>query len=180
MSRSSSSVAACWPAWHYLAFCLEPWSHSETRPSVYFHTDYRLPDSTWPGLGLALVAFAWPCPLFCIPTSPSDLQPISSSSHRAAEHHMHAIDDNDDDDDDVDGSRSLSLSHRATRSLLRPTTRRVLHTANRIPLTARHRLRHVVECGQRLTGDLLHHAEAFTWCSASAGKVYPSMYRKVC
>lgn len=40
---------------------------------------------------------------------------------------MHAIDDNDDDDDDVDGSRSLS--HRPTRSLLRPTTRRVLHTA---------------------------------------------------
>lgn len=61
---------------------------------------------------------------------------------------MHAIDDNDDYDD-VDGSLFLSLSHRPTRSLLRPTTRRVLHTANRIPLTARHRLRHVVECGQR-------------------------------
>lgn len=144
MSRSSSSVAAWWPAWDYLAFCLEPWSHSETRPSVYFHTDYRLPDSTWPGLGLALVAFAWPCPLFCIPTSPSDLQPISSSSHRAAEHHMHAI---DDDDDDVDGSRSLSLS--PAHSLAAPSHHppRPAHR-NRIPLTARHRLRHVVECGQ--------------------------------
>lgn len=147
MSRSSSSVAACWPAWDYLAFCLEPWSHSETRPSVYFHTDYRLPDSTWPGLGLALVAFCLALPSFFAYRL---LPPTFSLYHRhhiaqlSNEHHMHAIDDNDDNDD-VDGS----LSHRPTRSLLRPTIRRVLHTANRIPLTARHRLRHVVECGQR-------------------------------
>lgn len=61
-------MAACWPAWDYLAFCLEPWSHSETRPSVYFHTDYRLPDSTWPGLGLALVAFCLALPSFFLHT----------------------------------------------------------------------------------------------------------------
>lgn len=149
MSRSSSSVAACWPAWDYLAFCLEPWSHSETRPSVYFHTDYRLPDSTWPGLGLALVAFAWPCPLFCIPTSPSDLQPISSSSHRAAEHHMHAIDDNDDDDD-VDGSRSLSLS--PAHSLAapshhppRPAHRKPYPTDSATSCTPRRRVRSAID-----------------------------------
>lgn len=107
-------------------------------------TGYR----TLPGL-----AWAWPwwlLPGLALFFAYRLLPPTFSLYHRhhiaqlSNEHHMHAIDDNDDNDD-VDGS----LSHRPTRSLLRPTTRRVLHTANRIPLTARHRLRHVVECGQR-------------------------------
>lgn len=152
MSRSSSSVAACWPAWDYLAFCLEPWSHSETRPSVYFHTDYRLPDSTWPGLGLALVAFCLALPSFFAYRL---LPPTFSLYHRhhiaqlSNEHHMHAIDDNDDDDN-VDGSLSLSNSLSPAHSLAAPSHHppRPAHR-NRIPLTARHRLRHVVECGQR-------------------------------
>lgn len=122
MSRSSSSVAACWPAWDYLAFCLEPWSHSETRPSVYFHTDYRLPDSTWPGLGLALVAFCLALPSFFAYRL---LPPTFSLYHRhhiaqlSNEHHMHAIDDNDDNDD-VDGSRSLSLTGPLARCSVPP------------------------------------------------------------
>jgi len=151
MSRSSSSVAACWPAWDYLAFCLEPWSHSETRPSVYFHTDYRLPDSTWPGLGLALVAFAWPCPLFAYRLLP----PTFSLYHRhhiaqlSNEHHMHAIDDNDDDDD-VDGSRSLSLS--PAHSLAapshhppRPAHRKPYPTDSATSSTPRRRVRSAID-----------------------------------
>lgn len=152
MSRSSSSVAACWPAWDYLAFCLEPWSHSETRPSVYFHTDYRLPDSTWPGLGLALVAFCLALPSFFAYRL---LPPTFSLYHRhhiaqlSNEHHMHAIDDNDDNDD-VDGSLFPSLS--PAHSLAapshhppRPAHRKPYPTDSATSSTPRRRVRSAID-----------------------------------
>lgn len=110
-------------------------------------TGYR----TLPGL-----AWAWPwwlLPGLALFFAYRLLPPTFSLYHRhhiaqlSNEHHMHAIDDNDDNDD-VDGSLFLSLS--PAHSLAAPSHHppRPAHR-NRIPLTARHRLRHVVECGQR-------------------------------
>lgn len=112
-------------------------------------TGYR----TLPGL-----AWAWPwwlLPGLALFFAYRLLPPTFSLYHRhhiaqlSNEHHMHAIDDNDDDDN-VDGSLSLSNSLSPAHSLAAPSHHppRPAHR-NRIPLTARHRLRHVVECGQR-------------------------------